>query len=100
MDGLSDHEGRIEMYLNGRWGTVCDSSWDLVDAIVVCRQLGYSTGVAERRFGVGVGFIWLRNVQCKGHETNLTQCRSLRDAVNYCSHSRDAGVICSSKFTS
>lgn len=99
VDGFTVHEGRVEMYLNGRWGTVCDSSWDLLDAIVVCRQLGYSTAVAELRFGEGVGFIWLTNVQCKGYEANLTQCTSHRDAVNHCAygHSRDAGVNCSSK---
>ena len=45
--GLVARQGRVEICLEGRWGTVCDTSWDSRDATVVCRQLGYNNSIGE-----------------------------------------------------
>ena len=34
--------GRVEVCLDGCWGTACGDGWDSNDAITVCRQLGYT----------------------------------------------------------
>ncbi len=43
VNGRVDYEGRLEVCLGGRWGTVCDDRFDSLEATVVCRQLGYSS---------------------------------------------------------
>ena len=102
--GASPLEGRVEVFLLGQWGTVCGYSWDLADATVVCHQLGYLRAVEAPRyaaFGAGSGPSWYYSVYCAGTEGNLTECTSYNYNLGHaCSHSQDAGVVCSSEFSS
>ncbi|XP_033763806.1 soluble scavenger receptor cysteine-rich domain-containing protein SSC5D-like [Pecten maximus] len=98
VDGPNASEGRVEVFYDGRWGTVCDDNWDDDDASVVCRMLGYSGAQAvhtsKARYGSGHGPIWLDETQCSGQETNLGQCSMEPYGHGDCDHSEDAGVIC------
>ena len=97
--GSSYNEGRVEVYYNGQWGTVCDDGWDDTDAGVLCRQLGFGlsgTAIGLAGFGQGSGSIWLGNVTCTGNESILASCGHRGVGVTrYCSHGDDAGVRCS-----
>ena len=101
VEGTTPLEGRVEIFLLGQWGTVCDYNWDIVDAIVVCRQLGNLQAVEAPRyaaFGAGSGPSWYYSVHCTGTERNLTECsKSISNFGRACSHLRDAGAVCSSQ---
>ena len=40
--GSNPLEGRVEVCYYNQWGTVCDGMWGTEEAMVVCRQLGYT----------------------------------------------------------
>ncbi|XP_041464645.1 deleted in malignant brain tumors 1 protein-like isoform X2 [Lytechinus variegatus] len=98
VDGSTPNEGRVEIYYNGQWGTVCDDDWDDTDARVVCRQLGFSghygKAVGLARYGQGTGPIYLDDVLCGGSEARLDECDNNGWGIHNCGHSEDAGVHC------
>lgn len=89
--------GRVEIFWNGRWGTVCDEYFDLIDGGVVCRQLGFRRA-AEVFLGAGQGQgrgpIWLDSLQCTGREPTLDACQHTGFGVHNCGHHEDAGLAC------
>lgn len=91
-------EGRVEISLGGDWGTVCDDSWGIEDAHVVCRQLGFGpalSAVTAASFGQGSGSILMDNVQCSGDEATIAECPHNGIGIHNCGHQEDAGVVCS-----
>ena len=99
VNGSTQYEGRVEVYYNGEWGTVCDDGWDLNDTQVVCRQLGFGPAIAARDrafYGQGSGQIWLSNLNCTGTEMNIEDCLHNGWGIEDCSHGEDAGVKCAS----
>lgn len=64
----SHFEGRVEIFHDNKWGTICDDSWDINDAQVVCRELllgDASEAVVFGRLGRGTEWqpIWLSKVR-------------------------------------
>ena len=95
--GSSAREGRVEVFHDGSWGTVCDDLWDMDDANVLCRSMGFGGAVAAipgATYGEGTGDIFLDNVECTGREANIFDCPSSDIRQHNCGHHEDAGAEC------
>ena len=95
--GKDAKEGTVEIFYQGIWGTVCDDDWDIQDASVVCRMIGYDsalTATTKSHFGMGSGIILLDEVKCIGNESNLMQCGHDRTGETNCGPAEAAGVVC------
>ncbi|KAI8480739.1 hypothetical protein Bbelb_415320 [Branchiostoma belcheri] len=103
MGGRYPWEGRVEVFYNEAWGTVCGRSyWSKEEADVVCRELGYGPSTLDRTysFGEGSGPIWVGRYSsrpdCTGDEISIFNC--LRDTPGNvdasCKHAYDVGIRC------
>ncbi|XP_068111018.1 uncharacterized protein [Hyperolius riggenbachi] len=90
--------GRVEIFYRNSWGSVCDDSWDIPNAQVVCRQLECGialSAIGNAFYGMSNGLIWMDDVECSGNESNMTDCRHNGWGSHNCIHDEDASVICS-----
>ena len=91
--------GRLEMFYNGTWGTVCYgySRFSHYTTNTVCRQLGYSSAV---RFGFlygstnGSSWLNFRDIQCSGRESSIIYCKGLNWRLHHCVQQQNLGITC------
>ena len=102
VNGTSPLEGRVEVFYNNQWGTVCGQGANYYDARVICWHLGYGDALSLKRraeFGEGTGPVWIKP-SCYGDETSLLQCKLGAGQAGGCErnygHTRDLGVVCTS----
>ena len=99
-NGPTSNQGRVELFLNGTWGTICDDYWGIEEANVICRMLGFSEGAWSTHCCGWYGSssapsqIWLDDVHCVGDEQSIAQCRHGGWGSHNCYHSEDVGVVC------
>ena len=95
--GETVNEGRVEVWYDRQWGTICDDSWHFRDADVVCKQLGYERAAEifyRAQFGRGVDPIWIDDIDCPYTANSILECRHRGWGVHNCKHSEDASVRC------
>ena len=96
-DGTKSNVGRVEVFHNGQWGTICDTDWDIQDADVICKMLGFEGAWGAEccsYYGAGDGQIWLNQADCLGDETSIAECRHGGWGNHECTHYEDVGVTC------
>ena len=100
VNGSSHCSGRVEVYHEGEWGTVCGTDWEELYTAVVCKVLGCGDAVDTMQyayFGEGTGRVLLAEVACGGWETSLKACPHKVLGKHTCQPRNSVGIICSGK---
>ena len=75
--------GRLEIYLNGQWGTVCDDLWGQDESGVACQQLGYIDALGFGRSIDEGSVITVLNVCVTIWTQKLSYCHMLQLVMYY-----------------
>ena len=99
--GALDNEGRLEVFFDGEWGSVCNRNWGRWSGSVACKDLGYEslvkvTGTSQYNNAENIP-IWLNGVQCAKNDRRIRDCAHEPVGYQPCSHDEDVGLICSGK---
>ena len=94
-DGKDQYSGRVEIYRNGVWGTVCNSNWTETNGRIVCQQLFDIRSVEiDLSVSAGAGPILMDNVDCSSGQTNLLACSHNGFGFHNCGHLEDVRIKC------
>ncbi|XP_011309763.1 uncharacterized protein teq isoform X2 [Fopius arisanus] len=100
MGSETSNEGRVEVKVLGHWGQVCDDGFGMIDAEVICKELGFNLGALEIRPGGFFGnmhpptVFMVDQLKCRGNETSLRECDFNGWGVHDCSPEEAVGVVC------
>ncbi|GFY74070.1 lysyl oxidase homolog 3 [Trichonephila inaurata madagascariensis] len=95
--GKNTREGNVEIFHLGIWGSICDDEWDITEANIACKILGFAKATratSNSEFGKGKKKIWMDNLYCQGHEKSFQECRFDGWGIHDCAGSEAAGVEC------
>ena len=104
-NGSSATEGYVQAFnvSSGLWGNVCDNSFGIIDAHVVCKMLGFPTAIAALGnsaaadlYGIapsGSNFT-VYDLNCRGTESSVFHCPPTGESTEYCEASQIACVKC------
>lgn len=94
------YEGRIEVKILGHWGQVCDDGFGMINAGVICKELGFDLGALEVRPGGFYGNLdpptrfMVDQLKCRGNETTLRECDFNGWGVHNCQPEEAVGIVC------
>ena len=100
-NGSSATDGYVEVFdeTNKKWGYVCKTSFDIIDAHVICNMLGFYTAIAASAniadYGLNDPYFVLDDLNCDGSETSVFECPVTGESNGQCDASEVAGVECS-----
>ena len=101
VDGSNPLEGRVEICLNRAWGTICNNSFSISDAAVVCRQLRYhfnrSQVIPTSNLSQASDPIFPDELACTGNENTVEDCGGSAPGLYTCTHAKDTAIRCIGK---